>query len=183
MRAFLKSNYRLLLCAIAGMIGGFALGFALQYRSTDKTEDPVTAVGHIGKINILPDTVIVCNYSFSACDHKLTRSIDALPHVGQTQEEFLLEYRDTEIESFSSSSVRLSSMIVGPCPLHIMLRADETGQLHVYQTSDESLELISIQTLPIYAASFPQEIAEELYEGIVFDSVDEINAYLENAES
>ena len=183
MRAFLKSNYRFIICALVGIIGGFALGYAVFHQYSDENGDPVTAVGHIGQLNILPDTTIVCNYNFSACDHTVTKSIDSLPYVGQTREEFLLEFRDAEIESFSSSAVRINSMVVGPCPQHIMLRADDTGQLNVYQTSEESLEIVGIQALPMYAASFSQEVGEELYEGIVFDSIDEINAYLENAES
>ena len=64
-----------------------------------------------------------------------------------------------------------------------MLKADDLGQLHIYQANRETLEIESIQTLSLYAASFDAETAEELYEGIVFDTADQVNGYLESAES
>jgi len=183
MRQFIKENYRFLLCVLSGIFCGMIVGFALYPRVMQTPENNVQTVDHIGRINILPDTLIHCTYRFTGCEHVIDRSIDPLVHVGQTKEEFLNEYRDTEIQSFSSERVQLRCLKQGPCPQHIMLRADETGQLSIYQTKEDTLEVTNIQILSIFVAAFPSEIAEELYEGIVFSSLDEINEYLENIES
>jgi len=184
MKTFMKTNYRMILCALTGMICGFAFCYALLYSKINMPSDEeVAAVDHIGRINILPETSIICAYSFSGCEHTIERSIDPLIHVGQTKEEFLNEYRDVEIEQFSSDYVKMHCLRIGPCPQHLMLRADDSGQLIIYQTTEESLDIVGIQSLPLYAAAFPSEIAEELYEGIIFPTLDQINEYLENAES
>lgn len=183
MQNFLKQNYRLILSTFLGVLLGCVLGLVMYPNLIESEDGDTTTVDHIGRVNILPDTIIQCVYRFSGCEHTIERQIDPLTYVGQTQDEFLNEYRDHEIESFSSELVQLRCLRLGPCPQHIMLRADEMGQLIVYQTSEQALEVKEIQLLPIYAASFPSEIAEELYEGIVFSSIDEINEYLENAES
>ena len=53
------------------------------------------------------------------------------------------------------------------------------------QTKDylKHLEDLLAFSLPLYAEAFDAGTAEELYEGIVFDTVDQVNEYLENVES
>ena len=184
MREFLKTNQKLLICAAAGLVAGLLLGLAIPAgRAAGNGAEELSEVGRIGIVNIVPETKLHFTYQFSGCTHRVEREPDALPYVGQTQEEFQKEFPDAMIDSFSAADVQLSWVRVGACPEHVMLKADDLGQLHIYQANRETLEIESIQTLSLYAASFDAETAEELYEGIVFDTADQVNGYLESAES
>ena len=185
MREFLKENQKLLACAALGLVVGVFFGLAIPTGSAQQeTPEPETApVGRIGIVSIVPETALRFHHAFSGCAHGVDEMPSALPYVGQTREEFQTEFPDGRIDVFSASEVELFFVHIGACPQHVMLKAGDLGQLHVYQANSETLAVESLQSLPLYAEAFDAGTAEELYEGIVFDTVDQVNEYLENVES
>lgn len=183
MREIFKANWKLFVSALFGLLAGAALGGTVEQRRLTPAEPETTEVDRIGLVSILPETKLHFTYQFTGCMHTLKRDADAMPYVGETREEFQEEYPDGRMNAFSSETVEVDFLRIGACPAHVMLKADDAGQLRILKANAETLEVESVQVLPLFAAAFDAETAEELYEGIAFDSADEINEYLENAES
>lgn len=71
----------------------------------------------------------------------------------------------------------------GYCPAHLLLRADAQGTLAVWRMQEDALEMQPVLTLAATLDAFDGETAAALSEGVLFESMDEINAYLESMES
>ena len=61
--------------------------------------------------------------------------------------------------------------------------ADAEGALAVYQMQEDTLQMEAVLALPLAADAFDAETAAALAAGVPFDTMDEINAYLESMES
>ena len=186
MREFIRKNQRLLLCSAISLSVGLLAGLFIpraQEPAAPEAGERAAAVDRIGLASVLPDTVLRMEYRFTGCGHTLSRIVDNSRHIGQTGPELVEDYPGSTVLRFSAEQVELQCTCTGACPQHVTLKADESGQLHILQTDPETMETASLQTLTVYASAFDPETAEELYEGISFDSVTEIDQYLENAES
>ena len=100
-----------------------------------------------------------------------------------TRRELAQAYPEAAITTFTSERVRLVVSAEGYCPAHLLLMADAKGALAVYQMQEDTLQMEAVLALPLAADAFDAETAAALAAGVPFDTMDEINAYLESMES
>lgn len=164
-----------------GVWGGFTLRDSQQQATlpTPAAEPVVKA----GDLSVLHDTVVITNYTFSLCGHALTQQAAGGPLEGKTKQDILDMYPDAKIEEFSSQRVVIDRELDSYCPKHYVLYIDDDGKLCYSQTDSTDYTQQHITTLSYDVSSLPDEVKNDLDEGLVFDSLEEINAYLEDVES
>lgn len=185
MLEFLRENRRILVCTALALCAGVLLGLALRLPAAAAEPSPeAEQVGSIGEASILPTTAVERQVCYLACHHTVEQVMgDTSPLIGMTRQELAAAYPDAAITSFTAERVRLVLSVDGYCPAHLLLRADAQGTLAVWRMQEDALEMQPVLTLAATLDAFDGETAAALSEGVLFDSMDEINAYLESMES
>lgn len=182
MREFWEANKYLLLVAVLALIAGTAIGLTIGLAVESPAESSET--GSIGVASVLPDTRIERVVTFTRCAHTMTVSVESNGFVGYTKEELAAFYADYEIERFDRELVTITQLVDGCCPEHLLLREDGDDALCVYRTDATFFSEELMRALPFDRLSaLPEETRTSLREGIVFDSLPDIDAYLEGIES
>ncbi len=182
MLQFFRENYRIILLTILALIAGTVIGLFIGLTIAEPDE-PVAETGNTGVVSLLPGAVIEKYVRFESCGHTLCIPVESNPFVGYTEEELAAFYEDGTIDVFRSDYAAISFVHDGYCPEHYVLGLMD-GLLCVYRTSAETFarEVVSvIQSVSV--SEFTEEERAALTEGIAFDTLGEIDAYLENAES
>lgn len=101
--------------------------------------------------------------------------------VDLDQEGLLGHYPGWEIEKFQSDEVILHRRVEGACPGHFLLKA-ENGYIAIFSIVEDGKEEISeVTDIPISILRLKDQ--QRLREGILLDSIEEVNQYLEDLGS
>lgn len=176
-------NKGLILVSLIALAAGCALGVLVGLAI--QAEEPETEpAGRIGVAAILPTTRMERRIAFQKCGHAKTDVLDAAAFVGYTKEELASFYQMCEVEAFSGERVVLTQRLDACCPDHVLLKARSDGTLSVYQTDAEFFieQLIRVLTLDPEATIAADELSA-LQSGMVFDTLSDVDAYLESLES
>lgn len=183
MRDFWRQNGKLLLVVvlalICGLFMGMAIGLAMQTEPADEARETSGTVFS----SVLPTTQMTKSIRFASCGHILSTKIDARAFVGYTEAELAAFYTSSLIETFTVDRIVISTEHAGFCPNHYVLSTRD-GVLCVYQTDSDTLTERIVQVLDhVDVAEFGEETRKDLADGIAFASTEEIDVWLENAES
>lgn len=141
--------------------------------------NPAMAVtDNMGNDNILLDTATLdIIYEYDMCGHEHTTTVtEGLG--GKTPEELEAEYSGCTVEEFTPEHARIRKMYKMYCPNHYVL-TNNGGQLEILRTVAGKEEMVLDRVIEdVYV---PPD--DELNNGIVFDSLEAIELYLENVES
>ncbi len=183
-KAFFRENARLLICTalafVAGMLAGASLRIAAEER---KAAGESAETGVIGLVSVLPSTGITLETCFAVCGHTVSRELDNASYVGFSEAEMAEHFFGADFTEFSSKRVVMRRSQPGCCPEHVLLKSAADGTLRVYQTEADTFRQRELQHLGETPALLDESVAAELAAGVAFDSIDEINAYLESVES
>lgn len=182
MKAFWKENWRLLVCTILALCAGILIGMYIGINLYSKAALQTRTATHGATDTVQPDTVILLHVEFMKCGHENTVLLDNTPYLGMSEAQMRQVMTDEMIEGFSSKHVYLSAEREGYCPDHIVLKK-ESGKLCVYRTKSSSLTKELLYKLNLDTVVFSPTEQTMLKEGIVFDTLSEVNAFLESAES
>lgn len=193
----LRASTALMLCCamlLLGAAGGYSLGSrervnidapaeaalppeAAQADPTEAAEPPVgeAEVAQMGEETVSPDAVVTWRYQM-ACGH-IVELTDAQPIIGKTRLELEAAYGAGAVEAFSPRVVTLCLQSDRFCPEHYVLLLEDEA-LTVRKTN-ETLDVEVLLTLDV---ELPPDAAEECAEGLPFDSLEDINIYLEGIE-
>lgn len=114
---------------------------------------------------------------FTGCGDEVTRTVVG-SDAGLTRRELAAAHGGYEVELFDAEHARLVREADGCCPEHYTLCAGE-GELIITRRDAETLEYVEV--MRIKTESVPGDAAG-LAQGLTFDTLEEINAYLEGAE-
>ena len=167
------------ICLVSLSIG-LAAGFGAKGGENAEEAMPV---GSIGEICILPDTSVRIELHYALCDHTEQRELEKTEWIGKTKREIAALNPGDSIAVFSREEVCLVRVIEGSCPAHLHLGVHENGQLLVYRKNADTLENETVLLLPTTVERLDRSVQESLEKGLLFNTMDEINAYLESAES
>ena len=193
----LRASTALMLCCamlLLGAAGGYSLGSrervniespaeaalppeAAQADPTEAAEPPVGAaqVAKMGEETVSPNAVVTWRYQM-ACGH-IVELTDAQPVIGKTRLELEKDYGTAAVEAFSPEVVTLCLQSDNFCPVHyVLVLKDEALTV---QKTNEKLEVEVLLTLDV---DLPADAAAECAEGLPFDSLEDINIYLEGIE-
>lgn len=186
------STALLLCCAMLalGVAAGYTLrGGRVQIESPQEAlEEPVAQplaqpepgsaaqVSQImGEETVSPHANVTWLYQM-ACGHTVELT-DAQPAIGKTRAKLEALYGAEAVESFSAETVRMRLTSERFCPRHYVLYL-ENGELTVRKTDDA----LALQVLLTLEVDLPADAAAECAEGLPFDSLEDINIYLEGLE-
>ncbi len=191
----LRASTALLLCC-AMLLLGAAAGYSLGGRERVKIDQPQEAAQNpaveplsqpaqsgdtaqvsqtMGEETVSPEAVVTWRYEM-ACGHTV-EVVDNQAVVDKTRAELEALYGPAAVESFSPQAVTMRLAREQYCPQHYVLVLQE-GVLTVRKT-DESLQEQVLLTLDV---DLPEDAAAECVEGLPFDSLEDINVYLEGIE-
>ncbi len=167
-------------------IGLFLMGALFTLLAVTEFAD-ITGEGaeppQTGDVGTARETVLSANEvteyvtRFTLCDHEVTRTVTGAD-AGLTRRGLAEAHEGYEVELFDEDHARLTRTADGCCGAHYTLRAG-TGELIITRRDETTLE--DVEVMRIKTDAVPQDAAG-LAQGITFDTLEEINAYLEGAE-
>ena len=121
--------------------------------------------------------------TYTRCSHEVTRRLTAPVELyGKTLEEVSALYPDWRITEFSSAGVKMERKPDLFCPDHMVIMPDGAGFLCVYENRyGEAMALVRELEIPL--SSLPAAVKEEAEEGVGFSTAEELEMWLEGAES
>ena len=168
------------------MLAGMALLLivALMPKSTVDDVLPETAqVRSDTQLTTGADCQIIQHMTYLPCGHDLTRR-QTIPAelAGQNREALAAAYDAWQITSFAAAEVAMEQTLPIHCPQHVVLLPDEGGLLCVFQNKyGDALALV--KELDLLLTELPDGIQESLRQGKGFDTMEELEKWLEGAES
>lgn len=128
------------------------------------------------------DTIIQKKYIYNLCNH-IEKKEEPIRYsdIGLGRVEFFNKYPDWHIKSFSEDKIGMEKVLDGYCPKHYILQ-ELDGFITIYQPDiDSNLDIIKQTDIPIEYLS--QELQHELKEGLVVETLEEIEYMIEDIDS
>jgi hypothetical protein len=120
---------------------------------------------------------------YSRCDHEITRRTP-IPQelVGKTLNEVETAYEGWQVTEFLPKRITMARLFPLYCAQHVVLMPDESGVLAVFENKyGDAMALV--RTLETSLDSLPESIQEEIRLGKGFDTLADLEQWLENVES
>ncbi|MEG1525127.1 MAG: hypothetical protein RRZ24_03265 [Clostridia bacterium] len=180
---FIKQNRRMIVLTLLALTAGLVIGLCIGLSIT-KADGESKVAGNVGVQSILPTTKIEKQVYFTKCPHQMKVSIDANAFIGYTESELAAFYQAYHISKFNAAQTVLIQTVEGYCPDHFVLRMDADGTVYLYHTDPEQLKEMLVQAVNFDARSdINDEERTLLKNGLAFDTLKDIDAYLEGMES
>ena len=160
-----------------------AVGLAPDEAAAPGPEPSVAQVDSAAGVTLAADCQVVQHLIYTPCGHELTRR-QPLPEelVGKGRAEAEAAYDLWQITSFSATELAMEQTMEIYCQEHQVLMPDASGVLCIFENRyGDALALVRSLDTPL--SSLPESLQEELRQGKGFDSVEELERWLENAES
>ncbi|MGN1020555.1 MAG: hypothetical protein ACI4O7_09265 [Aristaeellaceae bacterium] len=168
-----------LLCMAALLI----VGLTPRTVSAPDAEQPAAQAGVDTAALLREDCQLIQHMTYAPCGHELTRRM-ALPAelVGKGRADLEAAYDLWQVTGYSPTEVTMEQALNLYCPEHLVLMPDESGMLCIFRnTYGDALGLVSELDIPL--AELPDAVQEELRPGKGFSTQEELDAWLEAAES
>ena len=98
-------------------------------------------------------------------------------YIGMTKQDIEDEFSNAKLQSFSKDKAVLVVETPSICTLHFIVKYEE-GKLNIYQPQGEDARPKLYKSIEMDTIADPA-----LEEGVVFDSLEQVESYLENLES
>lgn len=121
--------------------------------------------------------------TYTRCEHQVARRVTAPTELyGKKLSDVEALYPEWQITEFSPSQIRMAQQPDIFCPDHLVLMPDAAGRLCIFQNKyGDALALV--RELETEVSALPAALQEELAAGIGFSTTEDLNRWLENAES
>lgn len=180
-KEFLKENKRILICTALAILAGILIGVSIGIALTPN--DDGAAVAAMEMVSVGPNTAVRTRLKFDGCAHEYERLLDNARFVGATRQELLEHFPKHTIVRFSAEQVVLEQEIDGCCQRHYLLKLADNGGCAILKFDEEAMEMNTAVPIDVDTDAFDETVLSELRSGVAFDSMDEVNAYLEGLES
>lgn len=145
-------------------------------------DDDIKTASAGRRITALKSTRVEWKLRFNGCGHYITLSPQG-DIAGMDKEEAKAAYSDYSAELFTSAYVSLVKDSDGCCPEHyVMLSGEDGDTLEVYKRNTQTLENEHITSIDISPDRFAEDTSALQAGGLLFNSLQEINEYIESAE-
>ena len=171
--------------------GAMLLGLALLLivalvpkRAVDDMAQPQTAqVRSDLQQTANADCQLIQHMRFAPCGHEMTRR-QTIPTelAGQNRQTISEAYDAWQITSFASAEVVMEQTLSLYCPEHVVLLPDEGGMLCVFQNKyGDALALV--KELDLLLSELPDSVQQTVRQGKGFSTIEELEKWLEGADS
>lgn len=123
------------------------------------------------------DGKVYLQVKYAKCGHTVETDVTDKAYVGMTQEELENQFSNAELQTFTKEKAVFLVETPSVCTLHYIVKYEE-GKLNIYQPQEDNQEPKLYKSIEMETTGDPG-----LEEGIVFDSLEQVESYLENLES
>jgi len=141
-----------------------------------------TIMDYVSEPRTTPHTRIILKTYYMRCGHTAVdrQDIDT-SLIGLDEEGLLGHYPGWDVERFESEEVILLRQLEGACPGHYVLKVNN-GYVAIYRITENGEEiLIEITDIPLSILRLRDQ--DRLRQGMLLDSIEEVNHYLEDLGS
>ncbi len=126
---------------------------------------------------------LVQQMTYSRCGHELVRRT-TLPQelVGKTRQDVEAAYDGWQVTEFLPKQVTMARLLTMYCADHVVLMPDESGVLGVFENKYGDA-MAFVQSLQTGLDTLPENVQEEVRQGKGFDTMEDMQQWLENIES
>lgn len=114
---------------------------------------------------------------YTKCGHTVETDVTDKEYIGMTKQDIEDEFSNAKLQSFSKDKAVLVVETPSICTLHFIVKYEE-GKLNIYQPQGEDAQPKLYKSIEMETIADPA-----LEEGVVFDSLEQVESYLENLES
>jgi len=158
------------------------LGIALAPAGSLE-QPPVSQAGSQSGDVTDADCQIIQHLHYTPCGHEMTRRQNLPAELaGQGREAVEAAYDQWRITEFSSKQITMEQQLDMYCSQHVVIMPDETGVLGIFENKYGDA-LAYIRSLETRLDALPEAIQEEIRRGKGFDTLAELEQWMENAES
>lgn len=175
-----RTHRRMAAACLTSLAIGLAAGFG---AAGEPNAEPAVEAGRVGTACILPDTRLRLEVVYNSCGHTQYHTLDKPDWIGKTREELAALSPADSIALFNAKEVCLVRVVDAYCSEHLQLRTGADGNVGVYRTNAGTHQDELILALPTRAEDLSEGARSDLSDGLLFGSMEEINAYLESMES
>ncbi len=169
--------------------GAMLLGMALLLivalvpKSTADDVPDAAQVRSDAQMTTSADCQLIQHMSYSPCGHELTRrQLIPTELAGKDRGAIAVAYDAWRITSFASAEVVMEQTLSLYCPEHVVLMPDEGGMLCVFQNKyGDALALV--KELDLLLSELPDNVQQAVRSGKGFASIEELEQWLEGADS
>ena len=130
---------------------------------------------------ISPNCLITLKRYYKGCNHTSNEYINVPEElVNKTREDLQNEYKDWEIETFSSSEIVLYKEFEGECGEHYVLK-EKNGKIVVYRINENNEEVVFEET-DISVDYLAENDRDNLNNGITVFGKEDLNQLIEDFE-
>lgn len=185
---WLKKNVAGILCTVLALGAGGVLGYLLAGSTQRQTPIPQSLQEQLQpsvqqENSVEADTDVCWTYVFSECGHTLQMREKDGPLTGYSRTDIEAEYPNITIQTINEQRTELLYEVDAHCPEHYVLILTTEGVLQVRRTNVDTLAVETVMTLSFDVSGLSRQVQDALLEGMTFDTLEEINRYLEDAES
>ena len=167
-------------CAMLGMMSLLLTLALLPRLPADEASEPVRADM---QAFTRADCQIIQHMTYMPCGHELTRrQVIPAELVGQNREALAAAYDAWQITSFASAEVAMEQKLSLYCPEHVVLMPDEGGMLCVFQNKYGDA-LAMVKELDLLLTELPDDAQQAVRQGKGFSTIEELEQWLEGADS
>ncbi len=169
--------------------GAMLLGMALLLivalvpKSTADDVPDAAQVRSDAQMTTAADCQLIQHMSYAPCGHELTRrQLIPTELAGKDRSAIAEAYDAWQITSFASAEVVMEQTLSLYCPEHVVLMPDEGGMLCVFQNKyGDALALV--KELDLLLSELPDNVQQAVRSGKGFASIEELEQWLEGADS
>ena len=199
-----KKKYTIfaILIMMAMISGGYILGTRIGQDSLDESlkktgeepgyqtmqatgQDDKEIVGHeVPAVEVTTqDTLLVFERYYTSCNDKRVEERKAEGYeVGLSRQDIRLKFPEWDIYEFSTEKVILTKEIHDYCTGHFILK-DRDGMVVIYMPSEEGDEYKGFEETQVPTEILPPDVQDEIQRGLVMDSLEDVEHFMENLES
>lgn len=176
--------YILLIISCTGVIGYIiAQNEPRVAPSTDSGSAPEVLMVGVDDASITKDTMVSWDYEYEKCAHHIYVRCQADENmVGLTFSTFAQHYPNVKVIQFDTDELVLSETFSSYCPDHFVIKKYEDA-LAIFRTALGSDKQDHYLDVPIVFEDLHDDEQKVLSVGKVFNSLEEVESYLEDLET
>lgn len=160
-----------------------AVGFTPRSADAPDISDTLTQVGSDAAAHLAENCKVIQHLTYAPCGHAMTRR-QSLPQelIGKTRADAETAYEPFRITGFAPEELEMEQSLDMFCPEHVVLMPNESGVLCIFENRyGDALALV--RELETLLKDLPDSYQEELLPGKGFDTLTELEGWLESIES
>lgn len=169
---------------LLGMTVLVAMAVLMAVGLAPRRDDaPLEQVGADPAAYLAEGCQVIQRMTYTPCGHAVTRR-QPLPEElwGKTRSDAQAAYESFRITGFSAEELEMERALDMFCPEHVVLKPDESGVLCIFENRyGDALALV--RELEILLRDLPDSYQQELLPGKGFDTLADLESWLESLDS